>query len=87
MKVRSNFYLLAITLGLIVIIGSMATAVSCSPAVPADTVTVPANTCPAVTGERGEDSTMIAKSDIKRERPLIDINAPVSVETATFSLG
>lgn len=87
MNIRRSLYFLYAALGLLIITFGLAPALSCSPAVQSGSVTVPANTCPAVTGERGEDITMVTGSDIKRERPLIDVNAPVDIETATFSLG
>jgi hypothetical protein len=87
MKIRRTFYLLSTAMGLIAIAGGILLFVSCQPVDRSTTGTAPANACPVAGQERGEDYTMVAGSDTKREKPLIDVNTPVNVETATFALG
>ena len=84
---RGILHLFLIFSLLAVVAGSVSMYISCSPD---DEVTsgIPSgNACPAVVVERGDDFNMAIGSDTKREIPLIDSNAPVDVETATFALG
>ena len=84
---RGTFHLLLIFSLLAVVAGSISMSISCSPGDDVISGIPSGNACPAVVVERGDDFNMVIGSDTKREKPLIDINAPVDVETATFALG
>jgi hypothetical protein len=88
MNIRKTLYLLSTVLGLVAIVAGMSVFVSCRSIDEAGQGIAPANTCPAIGEEREEGfNNMVVSSETKREKPLIDVNAPVNVETATFALG
>lgn len=87
MNIRRTFYLLSTVLGFIALAGGMSLLASCRSIDEAVPGTAPANACPVAGEERREDFNMVIDSNMKREKPLIDVNAPANVETATFALG
>ena len=82
-----NIYIIFTVIGFIAASGFMLTFISCQSVNEPAAAQVPANSCPVIVQEGGEDLEMITENVITRPLPLIDTRIPAHIETATFSLG
>jgi hypothetical protein len=82
-----SIYVFITVIGIIAASISLLASVSCKPVNQSAAAQAPANSCPVIVQEGGEDSEMITGNVLTGSLPPIDTRVPATIETATFSLG